>query len=132
MEQMRAPLDFVGINLYYRTLAAAPSAKERALDPKFWLFPVKMHPARQGPRTDFDWEVWPKALYDIVMRITGEYHRPVIEITESGCSYNDGPAPDGVVHHTRRISIIAPIERIGARHPRRSGRPKISRLELAG
>ncbi len=29
MENVRAPLDFIGINLYYRTIASAPSAMER-------------------------------------------------------------------------------------------------------
>ncbi|HEX4426506.1 MAG TPA: GH1 family beta-glucosidase [Terriglobales bacterium] len=104
MEKIRAPLDFIGINLYYRTLVSAPSLKERTLDPKFWLLPAKMYPARQGAQTDLDWEVWPKALYDIVMRITRDYNRPSIEITESGCSYNDAPGPDDTVHDSRRIA----------------------------
>jgi beta-glucosidase len=104
MEKMRAPLDFIGINLYYRTLVSAPSTKERALDPKFWLLPAKMYPARQGVQTDFDWEVWPQALYDIVMRITRDYSHPAIEITESGCSFGDAPGPDGAVHDLRRTA----------------------------
>jgi len=103
MEKIRAPLDFIGINLYYRTMASAPGVAERAFDPKLWLFPVKMGPATQGPTTDIGWEVWPQALYDIVMRITREYNRPAIEITESGCSYGDAPGADGLVHDVRRV-----------------------------
>jgi beta-glucosidase len=103
MERIRVPLDFIGINLYYRTMASAPSTKERAFDPKLWLFPVKMYPAHQGPRTDFGWEVWSKALYDIVSRITRDYNRPAIEITESGCSYNDLAGADGSIRDLRRI-----------------------------
>jgi len=104
MEKARAPLDFVGINLYYRTIATDPGAVERAAHPQNWLFPVKMEGGKQGPRTDLGWEVWPKALYDMVMRITHDYNRPVIEITESGCSYNDGPDSSGAIRDTRRIS----------------------------
>jgi beta-glucosidase len=103
MERIRVPLDFIGINLYYRTMASAPSTKERAFDPKLWLFPVKMYPAQQGSRTDFDWEVWPKSLYDIVTRITRDYNRPAIEITESGCSYNDLAGADGSIRDLRRL-----------------------------
>jgi beta-glucosidase len=103
MERIRVPLDFIGINLYYRTMASAPSTKERAFDPKLWLFPVKMYPARQGSRTDFDWEVWPKSLYDIVTRITRDYNRPAIEITESGCSYNDLTGANGSIRDVRRV-----------------------------
>jgi beta-glucosidase len=104
MEKTRAPLDFVGINLYYRTIASAPGAMERVSHAQDWLFPVKMDGGQQGAKTDFGWEVWPKALYDMVMRITRDYGRPVIEITESGCSYNDGPDASGAIHDGRRIA----------------------------
>jgi beta-glucosidase len=63
-----------------------------------------MDGGQQGPKTDFGWEVWPKALYDMVTRLTHDYNRPVIEITESGCSYNDGPDASGEVHDSRRIA----------------------------
>ena len=103
LEKIRAPLDFVGINLYYRIIASATGAIERTTHPQEWLFPVKMDGGQQGPKTDFGWEVWPKALYDMVMRISRDYNRPVIEITESGCSYNDVPDASGAIHDTRRI-----------------------------
>ena len=104
MEKTRAALDFVGINLYYRTIASQPGAMERAAHAQDWLFPVKMEAGHEGPKTDIGWEVWPKALYDIVTRITRDYDRPVIEITESGCAYNDGPDASGVIHDARRIA----------------------------
>jgi beta-glucosidase len=104
MEKIRAPLDFIGINLYYRTITSAPGTMERAAHAQQWLFPVKMDGGREGPKTDIGWEIWPKALYDMVMRITRDYNRPVIEITESGCAYNEGPDASGVVHDARRIT----------------------------
>ena len=70
MEKMRAPLDFIGINLYYRTIASASGVIERIANPQQWLFPVKMVGGEQGPKTDMGWEVWPQALYDMVTRIT--------------------------------------------------------------
>ena len=104
MEKTRAALDFIGINLYYRTIASAAGTMERAAHAQEWLFPVKMDGGHAGPMTDIRWEVWPKSLYDMVMRITRDYNRPVIEITESGCAYNDGPDASGVIRDTRRIS----------------------------
>jgi beta-glucosidase len=104
LDQMRAPLDFIGINLYYRTIASAPSAFERISHTQQWLFPVKMTGGQQGPKTDNGWEVWPPALYDMVMRITRDFNRPQIEITENGCAYNDGPDAGGVISDTRRIA----------------------------
>jgi beta-glucosidase len=103
LDKMRAPLDFIGINLYYRTIASAPSAMERLSHAQEWLFPVKMGPGSQGPKADNRWEVWPQALHDIVRRITRDFNRPQIEITESGCAYNDGPDASGVIRDTRRI-----------------------------
>ena len=103
MELARAPLDFIGINLYYRTIAASAGTWSRVTDPKMWLFPVNREFGKQGARTDMDWEVWPQSIYDMVMRITKDYHRPVIEITESGCAYGDGTDSHGVVNDTRRI-----------------------------
>jgi beta-glucosidase len=103
MEKVRAPLDFIGINLYYRTIASSPSAMERVGHAQEWLFPVKMTGGEQGPKTDIGWEVWPQALHDMVMRITRDYNRPVIEITESGCAYNEGPDSSGEIRDPRRI-----------------------------
>jgi beta-glucosidase len=104
MEKTRAPLDFIGINLYYRTIASSPGTMARATNTENWLFPVNMAGGTQGPKTDMGWEVWPKALYDMVTRITRDYDRPQIEITESGCAYNDGPDLTGTIRDARRIT----------------------------
>src|ERR1700678_3229077 len=103
LDKMRAPLDFIGINLYYRTICSAPTALERISRVQQWLFPVKMMGGQQGPKTNIGWEVWPQAMYDMVMRITRDFNRPVIEITESGCAYNDGPGADGIIRDARRV-----------------------------
>jgi len=104
MDLVRVPLDFIGINVYYRTIVSAPTLSERLSDRRFMLLPARMTGGTTGPKTDMDWEVWPQCIYDIVMRITKDYNRPVIEITESGCSYGDAPDPRGVINDTRRIT----------------------------
>ena len=103
LDKMRAPLDFIGINVYYRTIASAPSAVERISHAQQWLFPVKMTGGQQGPKTDNGWEVWPQALYDVVTRITRDFNRPQIEITESGCACNAGASAPGAINDTHRI-----------------------------
>jgi beta-glucosidase len=97
LELMRAPIDFVGINLYFRTLVA--EAPEQPLGAR----PVGFVGGDEGPRTDFGWEVWPPALEQMILRVTRDYDRPAIEITENGCAYNDGPDAEGVVLDERRI-----------------------------
>jgi len=104
MELVRVPLDFVGINLYYRTRISATTLTERLSDRRYIFLPARMEGWDKGPKTDIGWEVWPRALYDMVMRITKDYNRPVLEITESGCAYNDAPGPSGAVDDARRIT----------------------------
>jgi len=57
MEQARSAAGFPGINLYYRTIATAASAWARITDPKCAVSRDTFVRARQGPRTDLDWEV---------------------------------------------------------------------------
>lgn len=87
---MQVPLDWVGINYYNRHIISNdPSDK--------WTgFHDEMPTV--GPITYMGWEVWPKGIYDIVTRISKEYNRPIIEITENGCSYLDGPLPEDPSH----------------------------------
>ena len=100
MELCKAPLDFVGINYYRRAMVQAipvgigdASVGARNFD------------AFEGPLTDFAWEVWPDSFYELVMRITREYNKPVIDITENGCSYLDSPDVKGRVPDQRRIEF---------------------------
>ena len=85
---MRAPLDWMGINYYNRRIVSDAGTGG---DPHFhfneWMPAV-------GPITYNGWEVWPRGIYDIVMRISKEYDKPIIEITENGCAYSDGPLPE--------------------------------------
>jgi beta-glucosidase len=101
LERVRAPLDFVGINLYFRTLVSAVPG-----DPRIGAAPAGGgFGGSEGPRTDFGWEVWPDSLHDMIVRVTRDYDRPVIEVTENGCSYSDGPDAKGVVRDNRRIDF---------------------------
>jgi beta-glucosidase len=99
MERVRAPLDFLGINLYTRSQVAHREGG---------LLGLEAHHVSTDegvPRTDFGWEIWPDALHDILVRITRDYDRPVLEVTENGCSFADGPDAKGVVNDTRRIDF---------------------------
>lgn len=98
---MRAPLDWIGINYYNRHIVAdAGPGGESFVHFNEWMPAV-------GPITYNGWEVWPRGLYDIVTQISKEYNRPVIEITENGCSYADGPLPENMnkVPDARRIEF---------------------------
>lgn len=101
MDLIRAPLDFLGINYYRRQLVSAitPGEGESATG-------VHNFDAHEGPLTDFAWEVWPDGFYELLMRITREYNKPVLEVTENGCSYLDAPDEHGRVPDERRITFL--------------------------
>jgi beta-glucosidase len=106
MEVIRSPFDFIGINNYLRTVFAAVKQESTSIDPFQKFFPVETQfKGVNGARTDIGWEIYPKALYEIVMRITRDYNRPTIEITENGCAYNDLPGLGGLILDRRRIDF---------------------------
>ncbi|MEM7411447.1 MAG: GH1 family beta-glucosidase [Myxococcota bacterium] len=102
LERIRAPYDFLGVNLYTRTLVEAAADGGRL---GTGANPVGAFGGEDGPRTDFGWEVWPRALEDALLRIDRDYDRPTLEVTENGCSYATPPDPDGVARDSARIDF---------------------------
>ncbi len=101
LELCKAPLDYLGINYYRRQLVRAiPVGQGNA------AMGVETFDAFEGPITQFAWEVWPDSFHDLLMRITSEYNKPVLEITENGCSYLDSPDAHGKIPDQRRIEFM--------------------------
>ncbi|MET7748762.1 GH1 family beta-glucosidase [Micromonospora sp. NPDC005367] len=96
-----APIDVLGVNYYNPTGVRAP----REGSP----LPFELVPLDGYPRTAFDWPVAPDGLHELL----GWLHRtygdalPPVEITESGCAYDDTPDTDGRVHDPERIAYLA-------------------------
>jgi len=97
MEIVKAPLDFIGMNYYSRTMVEDEDANG--------AIHAKTSSGKQGPLTDFGWEVWPDSFHDLLVRISKEYLHTPIEVTENGCSYGDSPLTDGSVPDERRIDF---------------------------
>ncbi|MGB6199120.1 MAG: GH1 family beta-glucosidase, partial [Candidatus Acidiferrales bacterium] len=98
MNVVKVPLDFFGINYYDRTIVSAAAYPDQIV--------LSGDEAKQGPHTEFGWEVWPDGFYKLLMRITRDFNKPVIEITENGCSYGDAPDERGTVPDARRIEFF--------------------------
>lgn len=117
---MKAPLDWIGFHYYTRRIVSNAGAHAGgqasfgteiendagASRDRYTQFHAEM--PTEGPLTDAGLEIWPHGIYDLVMQITREYNHPVIEITESGCSYLDGPydKENGRIPDTRRIEFF--------------------------
>ena len=91
-----APLDFLGVNNYSRSIVRAGEDGE----------PIEL-PAPAGPTTSMGWEVYPDAIYEVLTRLHGEYDTPPIYVTENGDAFADVRAADGSVDDPERIVYLA-------------------------
>lgn len=125
MEAMHTPLDFIGINCYYRLII---SAGQHMPDLPFLFFGIRADARgtgghadfsiaeeststiqsafgrNEGERTEMGWEIWPRALRDVLVRLNREYPGIPLHVCESGCAFADEPGSDGVVHDEPRIA----------------------------
>ena len=118
---MKVPLDWIGFHYYTRRIVADARSSRRGTsgtiatetqdtahggDP--WTQLDAVMPT-EGELTDGGLEVWPRGIYDLVSRISRDYNHPIIEITESGCSYLDTPyaRQNGRVPDARRIAFFS-------------------------
>lgn len=113
-----APLDWVGFHYYTRRVVSDASnahcfgggfsGTEIKSDSGCARDPytgIRATMPTEGPLTESGLEVWPRGIYDLATQISAEYKHPIIEITESGCGYLDGPDEEehGRVPDGRRI-----------------------------
>ncbi|MGH8252878.1 MAG: GH1 family beta-glucosidase [Steroidobacteraceae bacterium] len=74
-ELITQPLDFLGVNYYYPTIAHAGKPST---------------PAAPGAAiTDMGWEVAPAGLTGLLLRLARDYRLPPLLITENGAAYRD-------------------------------------------
>lgn len=92
MALIQQPIDFLGINYYFRDWCSADT-------------PPVPAPCKQGT-TEMGWEVYPEGLYELLSDIRRDYKLPPIYISENGMACADVVSEDGVVHDPRRISYI--------------------------
>ena len=88
-----APLDFLGVNYYTRTVVRGGSAA-----------PVPIEVER-AERTQMGWEVYPDGLYELLVRLQDEYDTPPVYVTENGAAYPD-QLRGGTVDDRERISYV--------------------------
>lgn len=87
-----APLDFLGVNFYTRTVYRSSDTED--------FVAVDMQDA---PKTDIGWEIYPQAFTDLLVQLHGLYTLPPIYITENGAAMAD-KLKQGVVNDQDRIS----------------------------
>ena len=96
LEEIAAPIDFLGVNNYTSPLVAADANGGRS----------QIVRRADVDRTDMGWEVVPEGLEDMLVRLKREYEPPAIYITENGAAYSDVRGHDGSVRDVERQSYL--------------------------
>ncbi|HYU77286.1 MAG TPA: GH1 family beta-glucosidase [Ktedonobacteraceae bacterium] len=93
-----APLDFLGVNNYYRAIISqGPGGIPDG---------IKQIRPEGAEFTEMGWEVYPRGLYDLLTRLHQDYSIPQYFITENGAAFNDTVSEDGHVHDPRRVQYL--------------------------
>ena len=90
MDTIAAPLDFLGINYYTRSVVQAG---------------VGEVPAEGAEHTEMGWEVYPDGLYRLLVHLQTEYEPPELYITENGAAFADA-RENGRVPDSKRVSYL--------------------------
>lgn len=88
LQLIAQPLDFLGVNYYYPTVAHAGKPASPA--------------APGAPITDMGWEVAPAGLTGLLTRLARDYRLPPLLITENGAAYRDRVENGRVEDEARR------------------------------
>jgi beta-glucosidase len=87
-----APLDFLGVNYYSRAVVRArshhPPTHPHGLDAATLAFEYVV-PVPEASYTQMAWEIYPKGLADMLVRVQRDYTPPLILVTENGAAFGD-------------------------------------------
>ena len=98
LDKIAAPLDFIGLNYYFRNIARSSLIKESENAPR------TVPPDEEV--TEMGWGVCPEGMYEMLGQIHFGYGFPEYYITENGAAFHDEVGPDGQVEDPARISYI--------------------------
>ena len=98
LEQIAAPIDFLGVNYYTRHVARSDAVPEEENAPRAVTVGEE--------KTDMGWEVYPQGLFEVFDRLSRDYDFPAYYVTENGAAYPDVVDADGLVQDGERISYL--------------------------
>ena len=88
-------IDFLGVNYYSRAIIRDNNISKEKNQPITTI--------KSSNKTSMGWEIYPKGLYDILLKINKDYDINSIYITESGCAFNTNPDKNGDINDQNRI-----------------------------
>jgi beta-glucosidase len=95
LDAIAAPIDFLGVNHYFRTVHRSQTVPERENQPITLTV--------GADKTEMGWEIYPNGMEEILLRLHADYAFPAYYVTENGAAMPDKVSEDGRVHDERRI-----------------------------
>ncbi len=92
------PVDFLGINYYFRHLVGAGNAHP--------VLQVETYHPVEAEYTEMGWEIYPAGLEEAVQRVNRDYAPREILVTENGIALPDILEENGKVHDGKRITYL--------------------------
>jgi beta-glucosidase len=106
LETIAAPLDFLGLNYYYRAHVRDAGLPTRADRSAFEIGVESVYPSGVD-KTQMGWPIEPSGLHATLTGLAARFPAlPPIYITENGCAYPDAVGPTGEVDDAARIEFI--------------------------
>ncbi|HET7270439.1 MAG TPA: GH1 family beta-glucosidase, partial [Rubrobacter sp.] len=105
LEKISAPLDFLGINYYFRN-TVREAQEEDVGDMPFADLGARPIIRHDAEKTAMGWPVEPEGLTEILVRIKEEYADLPIYVTENGRAVHDYIDPEGRVVDEERIAYL--------------------------
>ena len=93
-DAISAPLDFLGVNNYFRFVVSAGAEGPR------------VERNLEAQHTDMGWEVYPDGLHHLLVRVANDYAPAAIYVTENGAAFGDVSVHNGRVHDPERTSYL--------------------------
>jgi beta-glucosidase len=87
MDVIAAPVDFLGLNYYFRQIVAD--------DPGGPVPYARQVPVSGAQTTAMGWEIHPDGLEELLVRLADDYKASAIYVTENGAAFADEPGADG-------------------------------------
>lgn len=98
LDEVAAPIDFMGVNYYTRAILRSSAVPERD------NLPITLQAGEE--KTDMGWEVYPHGLFEVLCRLHFESRFPAYYVTENGIAIPDQVTADDQVHDPARISYL--------------------------
>jgi beta-glucosidase len=96
LDTIAAPVDFVGLNNYSRTIVEADEHGR-----------PRVVPANEAPVTATGWEIYPDGIYEVLVRLHRDYGVRSLYVTENGAAFPDERGHDGRIDDRERIEYLA-------------------------